>query len=304
VLALVGAAAWMLRGQLPAVWTVARETHPRWPLVLGASAIVLLTYALLIESWRRVLGVLGGALAPSDAARIWFVSNLARLLPGALWQLGAMSEMARRRGVAVTVSTGAAILVYIVNLFTGLAVAGVFAGATLRERVGAKAWLILGLGAAALALAPLVVPRLVLLSRRITGRDIVMPRFGIRPVLVAATSTAISWLAYGVAFWIMTRALLAGDSRSLGGCIALYTISYLAGLLNPAPAGIGAAESMMVFLAPQLGVATQAEALVLAVAVRIWRTVLEVLPGLVALPFARRELVEEAAQPSRGSRIP
>ena len=304
MLALVGAAIWALRGQLPAVLAIARTTHPRWSLVAAASAIMLFTYALLIEGWRRVLAALGGSLALPDAARIWFVSNLARLLPGAFWQLGAMSEMARRRGVAVTISTGAAILVTIVNLFTGIAVAGVFASTALRDRLGARTWWILGLGAVALALAPVVVPRVSAIARRMTGRDIVMPRFGLRAVLVAAVTTAAAWLAYGFAFWLMTRAVLPGDARSLGGCIALYTISYLAGLLNPAPAGIGAAESMMVFLAPQLGVATQPEALVLSIVVRIWRTVLEIMPGLLALPLARRELGEEAAQPSRGNRIP
>jgi len=295
VLALVGAAIWALRGQLPAVLAVARTTHPKWSLVAGASAIVLLIYALLIEGWRRVLAALGGSLPFPDAARIWFVSNLARLLPGVFWQLGAMSEMARRRGVPVTISSGAAILVAIVNLFTGIAVSGVFASTALRDRLGARTWWILGLGALALALAPMVVPRVGAIARRMTGRELVMPRFGFRAVLVAAVTTAAQWLAYGVAFWLMTRAVLPGDARSLGGCIALYAISYLAGLLNPAPAGIGAAESMMVFLAPQLGVATQPEALVLSIVVRIWRTVLEIAPGIVAVLWTRREVDDSAA---------
>lgn len=304
MLALVGAALWALRGQLPAVLRIARTTHPRWSLVVAASSIVLLTYALLIEGWRRVLGSLGGTLAYLDAARIWFVSNLARLLPGAFWQLGAMSEMARRRGVPVAVSTGSAMLITIVNLFSGVAVAGAFASSALHDRLGTKTWLILGIGAAALAVAPVVVPRVGAIVRRLTGREIVMPRFSVAAVFIAIGSTTIAWLAYGVAFWLMTRALLPGDARSLAGCIALYTISYIAGLLNPAPAGIGAAEGMMVYLAPQLGVATSAEALVLSVAVRVWRTVLEILPGLIALPFARSSLDDVANQPSRGSRIP
>jgi uncharacterized membrane protein YbhN (UPF0104 family) len=304
MLALVGAALWALRGQLPAVLRIARTTHPQWSLVAGASTIVLLTYALLIEGWRRVLGALGGALTFLDAARIWFVSNLARLLPGAFWQLGAMSEMARRRGVPVAVSTGSAMLITVVNLFTGVAVAGAFASSALQDRLGAKTWLILGMGAVARALAPFVVPRVGTIAQRVSGREIVMPRFTLAAMLIGVAATTIAWLAYGVAFWLMTSALLPGDARSLPGCIALYTISYIAGLLNPAPAGIGAAEGMMVYLAPQLGVATSAEALVLSVAVRVWRTVLEIVPGLIALPFARSAMGDVANQPSRGSRIP
>jgi hypothetical protein len=304
VLALVGAAIWALRGQFPSVLAVADRVHPRWGLVTIASAVVVLTYLLLVESWRRVLGALGGVLDRGDAARIWFGSNLARWLPGAFWQLGAMTEMTRRRGVPVAVSTGAAMLVTVVNLFTGLAVACAFAFPVLRERFGAKGWWIVALGVAALSLAPVVVPKLGALAAKLTGREIALPRFGTRAVLVAALSTTIAWLAYGVAFWLMARAVLPRDARSLPGCIALYTLSYLTGLLNPAPAGIGAAEGAMVVLAPQLGVASQAEAAVLSIIVRLWRTILEIAPGIVAVLWAKREVDGSDAQPSRGSRIP
>ena len=293
---------WALRGQLPAVRDVAASTHPRWGLVALAALIVLLTYALLIGSWRWVLAALGGSLPFGEAARIWFVSNLARWIPGAFWQLGAMTEMTRRRGVPVTISTSAAILITIVNLFTGLAVATAFM-ATTPTMLHARGRLIVAVCALTLVLMPVVAPKLIALARRVTGREITIPRLGLRPMIVAAVSTTVAWLAYGVAFWIMTRAVLPGEWRDLPGCIAIYTASYLTGLLNPAPAGVGAAEGMMVLLAPQLGVATTAEAAVLAVVVRLWRTALEIAPGLVALTFGERP-VRAADQESRGSRIP
>ena len=65
----------------------------------------------------------------------------------------------------------------------------------------------------------------------------------------------------------MTRAVLPGDAP-LGGSIALYTLSYLTGLLNPAPAGLGAAEGYGGARAA-VGVATQAEAAVLSIIVRL-----------------------------------
>jgi uncharacterized membrane protein YbhN (UPF0104 family) len=281
---------------------VAARTHPQWGLVALAAVIVLVTYALLIEGWRRILAALGGALPFGPAARIWFVSNLARWIPGAFWQLGAMTEMTRRRGVPVTISTSAAILITIVNLFTGLAVATAFM-ATTPTMLHAKGRLIVAACALTLVLMPIVAPRLIGLARRVTGKEIAIPRLGLEPMIVAAVSTTIAWLAYGVAFWIMTRAVLPGGWRDLPGCIAIYTASYLTGLLNPAPAGVGAAEGMMVLLAPQLGVATTAEAAVLAIVVRHWRTVLEIAPGLVALALGERP-ARAPAQGSRGRRIP
>jgi glycosyltransferase 2 family protein len=282
---------------------VLARTDLRWELVGLSALVVLATYALLVEGWRRVLAALGGALGHADAARVWFVSNLARYMPGAFWQLGAMTELARRRGVPVTISTSSAVLITIVNVFTGLAVATAFAATTPTLLDGTRGRLLVATGVVVLLAMPLLAPRLVGIARRVTGRPLAIPRVGMRAVVVAAVSTALAWLAYGVAFWILTAAVLPGGWRDLPGCVALYTLSYLFGLFNPAPAGIGAVEGAMVLLAPQLGVATSAEAAVLAVVVRLWRTVLEIAPGLVALAFGGSRL-EGNDQPSRGSRIP
>lgn len=279
------------------------RTDLRWELVALSALVVLATYALLIEGWRHVLAALGGALGHADAARVWFVSNLARYMPGALWQLGAMTELARRRGVPITVSTSSAVVITIVNVFTGLVVATAFAASTPTLLDSDRGRLLVATGVIVLLVMPVLAPRLVGIARRITGRELAIPRVGMRAIVVAAVSTALAWLAYGVAFWILAAAVLPGGWRDLPGCVALYTLSYLFGLFNPAPAGIGAAEGAMVLLAPQLGVATSAEAAVLAVVVRVWRTVLEIAPGLLALALGGTRL-EGTDQPSRGSRIP
>jgi uncharacterized membrane protein YbhN (UPF0104 family) len=302
VLALIAGAIFALRNQWPSVRRVASEIHPRWELVSLASAIVLATYAMLIESWRHVVLALGSAFARGSAASVWFVSNLARWLPGAFWQLGAMTELARRRGVPVTVSTSSAVIITIVNIFTGLLVTTAFM-ATTPEMVSTRGRMIIGIGAVVLVAFPLLAPRLVRVARRVTGRELAVPRIGFRAIVVAAISTTAAWLFYGVAFWVMTRAVLPGPWRDLSACIAIYTASYLTGLFNPAPAGVGAAEGAMILLAPKLGVATAAEAAVLAIVVRLWRTVLEIAPGLIALAISGRR-GDANAQPSRGSRIP
>ena len=258
------------------------SVQPRWGRVALASLVVLLTYAFLIESWRRVLAEMGGHLAPLRAAYIWLVSNLARYVPGSLWQLGAMGVMAQRQGVALSVSTGSAVVLTIVNVLTGLLV---FALTSARApQLGGKGVWFVALGTIALVAAPFVLPWIGRIARSVTGRDIAMPSVGPRALVIAALSTAVAWLAYGVAFWILVGAILPDAPRSIVACIAVYTGSYLLGLLAVAPpAGLGVADGALVLLAQQFGVATVAEASVLAIFVRIWRTVLEVLPGLIAL---------------------
>lgn len=258
------------------------SVQPQWGGVALASLVVLLTYALLIESWRRVLAEMGGHLSPLRAAYIWLGSNLARYVPGSLWQLGAMGVMAQRQGVALPISTGSAVVLTIVNVLTGLAV---FALTSARApALGGKGIWFVGLGVLALVAAPFVLPRLGRFARNVTGRDIGMPTVGPRALIIAALSTSIAWVAYGVAFWILAGAILPDAPRSIASCIAVYTGSYLLGLLAVAPpAGLGVADGALVLLAQQFGVASVAEAGVLAIFVRIWRTVLEVVPGLIAL---------------------
>lgn len=270
--------------------------QPRWSLVVLASAIVLLTYALLIESWRRVLAEMGGRLLPLRAAYIWLGSNLARYIPGSLWQLGAMGVMAQRQGVALPVSTGSAVVLTIVNVLTGLAVFAL-TSARAPELAGKGIWFIVG-GTIALVAAPFALPRIARLTRSITGRDIAMPRVGARALVIAGVSTTLAWLAYGVAFWVLATAVFPDAPRSVVSCIAVYTGSYLLGLLALAPpAGLGVSDGALILLAQQFGIASVAEASVLAIVVRIWRTVLEVLPGVIAL------VIGTAADRDRAHRV-
>lgn len=279
---LLAAALWALRGQWPAILDVLRNTRPRWGLVALSALLVLSTYALLIETWRLVLRTLGGTLSWPGAALIWLGSNLARYLPLSLWQLGVMSVMAKRRGVALADSGTAALLVTIVNVFTGIAVFA--ASAASAPALGGKGIQFLVLGALVLVSAPFAMPFAARVASRVTGRQIVLPRVGARTIVIAAVGTTLAWLLYGVAFWVLAQAVLPDAPRSLATAIAVYTGSYLAGFLAIVPpAGLGVAEGAMIELGARLHFAGGPEIAALAIIVRLWRTVLEIVPGVVAL---------------------
>jgi uncharacterized membrane protein YbhN (UPF0104 family) len=282
LLALLVAALWALRGQWPAILEVLRTTRPRWGLVALSALLVLSTYALLIETWRLVLHALGATLSRAGAAVVWLGSNLARYLPFSLWQLGVMSVMAKQRGVALADAGTAALLVTIVNVFTGIAV---FACTAARvPSLGGKGLWFLALGALALVSAPFALPLAARVASRLTGRTIVLPKVGARTVVIAAIGTTLAWLMYGVAFWVLAQAVLPDASRSLSAAIAIYTGSYLAGFLAIVPpAGLGVAEGAMIELGALFHFAAGPELAALAIIVRLWRTVLEIAPGLVAL---------------------
>ncbi len=257
--------------------------------LLSAPA-VLIAFAVLIETWRRVLGAWGGALAPLDAAHIWFVSNLGRWIPGKVWQVGAMAGLAERAGVSGVAATGASIVVNLVNLVAGGAVV-VAAAAGGINVLGASGMDVRGvwIGALVIAIAlgasPFVIPRLVSVAARVTGRADPAMRVPGASIALAFAGCTVGWVLYGLGFWALAGAL--GRSTVTMGplaAIAVYTASYLFGyLMLFAPGGLVFREAMLVTTMTQLHLAGATEAAVLAVLSRLWITVIEVVPGLLFL---------------------
>jgi hypothetical protein len=70
--------------------------HPDWRYIALSGIVVLATYALLIEVWRRILGEWHATISFADAARIWCVSNLGKYVPGKVWQILPWGRWPRR----------------------------------------------------------------------------------------------------------------------------------------------------------------------------------------------------------------
>lgn len=255
-------------------------------LLLASAAAVLASFAVLIWTWQRTVVAWGERLAFADAARIWFVSNLGRYVPGKVWQIGAMGVMAERAGVSPVAAVGSSIVIAIVNVIAGIAIAvplgaGQALGSDLLLPVAA------GLSLAVLA-APWLLPVAVRAAARLLRRDIRVPTLPHRAVWIAGVGCAVAWLLYGIAFRCLHIALLGRATGDLGGSTAAFTASYLVGFLALfAPGGIGVREWALGPLLEQLGIAAGAEATLIVLASRLWLTIIEILPGLAFLLVRR-----------------
>lgn len=292
---------WFAGRRLAVEWDAVAATAgtlaPEWWPVIASAAIVLLTYVVLIETWRRVLGAWGGELRWPAAAHIWFVSSLGRYAPGKVWQIGAMAALSQRAGVSPLAATGSSILVNLVNLLAGAAVILSTGVNVLRVPGGAVVAAIVLAGA--LLSAPVTIPWLVALASRLTGRDLGTARVPARSILVAFGGCVAGWVLYGAAFHLLARGTIGapaaagsdvamqlsqGGTGGLAGAIAVYTASYLAGYVAIfAPGGIVVREAVMIESLTRLGFTDYPHAAVLAVVSRLWITVLEVTPGLAFL---------------------
>lgn len=294
--AVIGFAARELARQWSDVGPALTGLDPDWTRIGASSAIVLATYALLIQAWRAMLTVWSESLSIGPAARIWFVSNLGKYVPGKVWQIAAMGTMAQRVGVSGAAAIGSSLIVNLVSIVAGFAVIAGTAAGKAAEAVGARdsalthhtaQTLVVAIaivGGLALLLAPIVVPRLVVLTGRMTGRRIPIPTLPARAIWVAAGATTAAWLLYGIAFALFAHGVSLRATGNAPSYIAVYTGSYLAGYLALfAPGGLGVREGVLVLAMPLFGLASAADAAVIAVTSRLWLTVLEILPGLLLL---------------------
>jgi hypothetical protein len=285
--AVVWAAARALRGQWSAAAERLASLRIGWGWVLAATVVVFLTYLLLIETWRRVLAGWKAYLPFGVATRIWFVSNLGKYLPGKVWSIAAMGVMARQQAVSPVAAAGSSILIQLVTVTTGIALVLVTGIGAVDQPVLA---IVIGVVlAAGIATMPALLPRLARIAASLTGKPFEVAPVPASSVWIAVGGSLLSWLAYGLAFQWFVVGVLGGAAGATSSYIAVYAASYIIGFLALfAPGGVVVRESALVAGMVRLGLATQADAFAVAVASRLWLTVVELLPGFISLGLARR----------------
>jgi glycosyltransferase 2 family protein len=261
----------------------ALDIHP-WPLA-AAAGIILLTYAMLIGAWTAVLRGWGERLPYRRAARIWCLSNLARYVPGRVWQIAGMAALAQQAGVSPWAAAGSAIVVQCLAIATGTLVTVSFAPQFGHPLLIAGAGVVTAAGAAALAW-PTGAAGLSRLIRRVTGRAIELRPVRPGPLLLSAGITVVAWVLYGLALYLSVRGL-TGRSIGVGGAVGVFTGSYVAGLVNIfTSAGLGTREWILVnWLNAPIG---PAAATVVTIGSRLLMSATEVLAAAVSVPFGAR----------------
>lgn len=253
----------------------ALRLRPLW--LLASLASLAAVSALQIESWRRILAGWTQRLRFLPGARIWFLANLGRYVPGKVWSVAGLVVLAEREGIQRWAAAASAVAVQAVGLGTAaalVAAATPHAASPLRlAGAGLLACATIGLLAWKGALARL---------GRAVGATTEWRALPAGSVLTASALTLLSWCVYGFAFWALGRGLGLPAALPLADAAGVFALGYILGLLALfAPGGIGVREGVFyVLLTPYLGTAG---ALALSVASRLELTVTEAASGLGAL---------------------
>jgi len=271
-----------LRSQ-PLEWRV----QPGWLLV--SALLVWLMYALLIVAWRTMLAGWGQRLDGWTSARIWTVSSLGKYLPGKVWAVAGMALMAQRAGIAPWAATGSAVVLQVLAIGTGAAVAGLTGRAAI-EAAHQGSGVVLGLlvAGAGAGVALLLWPPLLRRLLRFAAPDAeARGAPAVAGIVVGIVANAVAWVGYGASLWVLSRGLLPGVDLGLGLAIAVFTASYLAGFLALfAPGGLGVREGLFILmLQGPLGIGP---ATALALASRLLLTITELGAAVPFLMYPQR----------------
>jgi hypothetical protein len=281
---LAGAGYYLVRLAAP-YWPAIQARRLSWhavPLAAG-SILVVANLALLLAAWTATLRWCAQRVRYWDAARVWFTANLARFLPGAVWQFASLAVMSSRYGVSPVAATATVLLEQVILLLTGLLVLAALTPSVLHATWW-QAALVVGalLGAAGLAL-PRPGGRLGAgLERRFPAVRLLWSQLRPTQLVTLTMLLVLPWLIYGVAFRLFTIGLLGGVAGTWSLYVAAFTGSYLAGVIAVfAPAGLLVREAALVqALTPVVG---GADAVILAFASRAWLTALELVAGAVVM---------------------
>ncbi|MEU6790519.1 lysylphosphatidylglycerol synthase domain-containing protein [Nonomuraea wenchangensis] len=231
-------------------WAVARE----WDGVVAgfarlsapalAGSLVAVVAALLgaMLTWRTLLADLGSPLPLRPAAKVFFVGQLGKYIPGALWPVLAQMEMGRDLGVPRARSAAAFFLMMPVQLATGLLVT---LGTLGWDRYG---WLLLALPALLVLLEPKVINAVIAFGLRKLKREPLERPLTRRGMLAALGWALAGWIAYGVHLFFIA------PQGGLVFAVGAFALSWCLGILTfVVPAGAGVREvAMVAVLAPHV----------------------------------------------------
>lgn len=264
-------------------------------LGLGALGMVIIAF-----TWADAVKVVGGRMRRSDAVPWYFVGEIGKYLPGAVWAAVGRGEIARRKGVPAGQaypSVGLSLISLYVAAALTAAVVLPFDLAHQKEAGHALLLLLVPVGLA--LLHPRVLGALVALAERMTKRSIKVTVPAWRDTVVLVLRYIPAWVAIAGSTWCLARALPGVDAPVLR--IALATLlSWTAGFVTPTPGGAGVREAVFIAVS---GLAA-GPALAVAVTSRIIFVLVDVVGALGGLPATRRRAGEagSVSSPPPGQR--
>lgn len=255
--------------------------------LVGSAGIALVATAFTYPVWREVLLGLDVDMPWFAGARVFFVSQLGKYLPGSVWPVVIQMEAGRARGASRRTMLAANLITLVLSCAVGLVIASVvlpFSDAHALRRY----WVLLVALPFLLALLhPRAVPWMLDRAFAMVHREPLGQRLHVRDSLRAAGWSGASFAAQGLHVAVLALAVGEGGGAhtvllALGG----MALAVCAGVLFiPAPAGAGVRDVILTLVLSTT--LTNAQALAVVVASRMILIVVDVVLAALVVLFVR-----------------
>jgi glycosyltransferase 2 family protein len=267
------------------------------PPLIVSLVLLIVARGFAVEAWRRILISLGEHFSFGFGARVWFLSNLTRYIPGNVWQVATMMVMVEQRGVSKT----NALLSQVLYTALALAIAGLVGlmfiftrpdlfAAILPASIASFAPVIAALAFVALVIVfalPITHRRIVAITARLMHRDIMAPAPTFVRGLVPPLFSWMMWLTNGVAFYLFIASITPLALGNIFAFIAMNAAAYWIGYVSfLTPSGLGVREGMLALMLSTFF--PMPIAVALSLVTRLWTTAGELL-GASLILMSQRE---------------
>lgn len=263
------------------------------PILLCAALVVsLVNVTMTAVSWRLLLDNAAVHLPWKVSARIFFLGQMGKYLPGSVWSYLASAELAKEAGLSRQTALSSLLLAVIIGLGSGILVAL----AVLPE---ATDWLPLDWWVAPIAILPLTL--FVWPAGKIALLKLAKIDFAIqtKSLLGSASFALLAWAFAGAQVWLVALALgLPLGSDFVIAATGMYALAWVTGFLFfIAPAGLGAREGVLTaLLATSIALP---DAIIVALLSRVIVTLADFVLGGSALLINPRPDGQSTARPLR-----
>jgi hypothetical protein len=268
-------------------WREVREAN--WAFDGGYLLLsILLTvgwFALRPYVWAAILGRFGHPIRYGAAFRIFRQAELSRYVPGAVWQYVSRVYLASRWGVPAAATMAATIVETVLLILASILPALLNIREALPRLEGIQQVLLFAFPVVALVV---VHPRVLNLWAGFLARRMQQPytelRIGWGSLAGVWFTYSVMWLVVGLGVGLFVRGVISIPLNDVPRVGSYYAAAWFIGIVSVvAPAGMGIREGAFGLLLAQampLGAA-----LTIAVGVRLWMTLLELLWAGVGLWF-------------------
>ena len=293
-----------------------------WSRLFAASLMfAVFLFVFRATSWRRILIGFGYRIPIAPATRIWTTSEMARYLPGVIWQVVGRAYLLRPYGVSGSICSASQVLELVLFLLANVLVAitCLLWNGTKHLQGSARGWMF-----CAMALVPILF--LILHPKVFYGTvNRILARAG-KPVITQQLSFGslaglLLWVVLGLvwqglAIWVLTTAPLGLEFTKWWVVAGAYSLAWCAGFLAVwAPGGLGVRELVFVTAmqfavpAPVRRHFNDPNALLgflafLSVLLRLWATAGELFLAALAYAFDIKGALGKPDAPGRVAVVP